>query len=395
TSLSRGRCLSIRRHEHIVDFDRLADQAEILLILHQRFQGLPVRLDAVGPRIAVEDVPDVVDLAHQEWRHVAHRAQIEQFLQRDMFRLDEGVVKARGDEGIALVDTLLDRDEMHDRVDFLAPVKFLVALDVIGEQPHDIGIVANLVRQAGAERRVDRAFGKKLPERLFVGVVLDRYFFQQRQYGRAAVRTRRIHRALHPGDFRQVHSELVLEDAVNEDRRSHRIKRHPDAFAGEVFRILYSRFAVDGDEAEPEGDRGKNRNGDERALAIDKALDELGRRIFGNVEFLAARHAIEDRPRLIDGDEIEIDAVGLHLAGMEREHPVIEPAGKRQLEPGHRSAALPWVDVWRTELAREVGGRKRLPKGVSGECATIRLRATSKSSAQILAQNLADIALRQ
>jgi len=40
---------SVRWHEQIVDFNRLVDQAQVLLILHQRLQSPPVRLDAIGP----------------------------------------------------------------------------------------------------------------------------------------------------------------------------------------------------------------------------------------------------------------------------------------------------------------------------------------------------------
>ena len=74
-----------------------------------------------------------------------------------------------------------------------------------------------------------------------------------------------------------------------------------------------------------------------------KALHEFRAGIFRDVEFLAAGHAIEDRPRLIDGDEIEIDAVRLHLAGIERLHPIVERASKRQLQLGHGRDVLPVI----------------------------------------------------
>jgi hypothetical protein len=38
---------------------------------------------------------------------------------------------------------------------------------------------------------------------------------------------------------------------------------------------------------------------------------------------------------MVDGEEIEVDAVGLHAAGMEREHAVIEAAGKCDWNSGH------------------------------------------------------------
>src|SRR5271154_2825254 len=95
--------LAVGRHEQIVDLHRRGNEAQILLVGDERLQRRPAGLDAVRPRIAVKNFPDVVDLAHQERRHVTDRAQVEQFLQRDLLRLDEGIVEARGDERIALV----------------------------------------------------------------------------------------------------------------------------------------------------------------------------------------------------------------------------------------------------------------------------------------------------
>src|SRR5262252_3796529 len=77
------------------------------------------------------------------------------------------------------------------------------------------------------------------------------------------------------------------------------------------------------------------REGDEWTLLVGKALDELRAGIFSDVELLAARHPVEDRPRLVDGDEIEIDAIGLDLAGVKRLHTVVQPACERKLQLGH------------------------------------------------------------
>ena len=112
-------------------------------------------------------------------------------------------------------------------------------------------------------------------------------------------------------------------------------QRHADALALEILRRLDARLAVDGDEAVAKRARGKDRDGDERALLVGEALDEFRARKLGDVELLAARHPVEDRPRLIDGDEIEIDAVDLDLAGVERLHAVVEPARERKLQLGH------------------------------------------------------------
>jgi hypothetical protein len=131
--------------------------------------------------------------------------------------------------------------------------------------------------------------------------------------------------------LRKIDAEFVLQHAVDEDGGRHRVKRHADPLAFEILRRLDAGLAVDGDEAEPERDRGENRNGDEGTLLVGEALHEFRAGILGNVEFLAARHAVEDRPRLIDLDEVQIDAVGSHLAGIERQHPVIERASERKL----------------------------------------------------------------
>src|SRR5262249_4336670 len=116
-------------------------------------------------------------------------------------------------------------------------------------------------------------------------------------------------------------------------------QRHADAFAFEILGALDARLAVDGDEAVAERARGKYRNGDERALLVGKALDELRAREFGDVEFLGPRHSVEDRSRLIDDNEIEIDAVGLHFAGVKRLHAVVEPTCERKLQLGHLPAS--------------------------------------------------------
>ena len=76
-------------------------------------------------------------------------------------------------------------------------------------------------------------------------------------------------------------------------------------------------------------------NGDERALLVGVALDVFGARIFRDVELLAARHAVEDRARLLDADEVEVDAVDRHFAGIDRLHAVVERGRKRELQLGH------------------------------------------------------------
>ncbi len=199
------------------------------------------------------------------------------------------------------------------------------------------GIGQDRLRQAGAERRIDHALLQEIAHRLVGVVLLDRERLEQRQHGRAAVRAAGVHRALHPMNLAQVDAVFVLQDAVDVDRRRHGEQRHADALAFEVLGLGDAGLLVDGDEAVAEGARGKHRDGDERALLVGEALHELGAGIFRDVEFLAGRHAVEDRPRLVDGDEIEIDAVGLDLAGIERLHAVVEPGRERQ------AATWPWT----------------------------------------------------
>jgi hypothetical protein len=136
-------------------------------------------------------------------------------------------------------------------------------------------------------------------------------------------------------DLLEIDAEFMLEQAADEDRGRHGVERHADALAFEVLGLGDARFLVDGDETVAERARGEDRDRDERALLVGEALDELGAGVFGDVEFEAARHAVEDRPRLLDRDEIELDARGLNLAGVERLHAVIERAGKTQAQLRH------------------------------------------------------------
>jgi hypothetical protein len=92
---------------------------------------------------------------------------------------------------------------------------------------------------------------------------------------------------------------------------------------------------VDRDEAVAKSPRRKHRNSDERTPLVGEALHELGAGKFGDVKLLAPSHAVEDRTRLVNGDEIEVDALGLHLARIERLHAVVETARKRKLQLCH------------------------------------------------------------
>jgi len=97
----------------------------------------------------------------------------------------------------------------------------------------------------------------------------------------------------------------------------------------------------------PEQAGGKDRDGDERAMARPEPADEFRARHFRRVEFELAAHAVENVARLVIGEELEVDAARLNLAGIKAQHAVIEAAseGQRQLGRcagglGHIHAAL-------------------------------------------------------
>src|SRR5262245_61951742 len=136
-------------------------------------------------------------------------------------------------------------------------------------------------------------------------------------------------------DLPEIDAVFVLQQPIDVDGRGHGEQRDAHALALEVLGRLYAGLAVDGNETVAKRPRRKNRNGDERALLAGEALHELRARKFGDVEFLAARHPVEDRSWLIDGDEIEVDALDFDLAGIERLHAVVEPARERKLQLGH------------------------------------------------------------
>ena len=58
-------------------------------------------------------------------------------------------------------------------------------------------------------------------------------------------------------------------------------------------------------------------------------------------------------PLMVDGEIIKIDAVGLHLTGVERQRAVVEPAGERDRNCGHASPrAIRPAKAWRGRIIR-------------------------------------------
>jgi hypothetical protein len=75
-------------------------------------------------------------------------------------------------------------------------------------------------------------------------------------------------------------------------------------------------------------------------LAGPETADEFRARHFRRVEFELAAHAVENVARLVIGEELEIDAARLNLAGIEAQQAVIESAGKGQRQLGRRGGGL-------------------------------------------------------
>ena len=223
---------------------------------------------------------------------------------------------------------------MHDRKNPGAAVIVLLPLVVVGKQLHDVRVAGHGVGQAGADGGRDLARVDEIAERLAAGIGLDRDRPGEREPGRMAVRLGLVHGALEPSHLRQIDSAIVLQHAANEDRGRHRIKRHPDALAGEIRRRA-DHPAIDRDIAVAEHARREHRQRHERAVAGGEAGDVLGARHLRSIELQRARHPIENLARAVDGEEVEIDPLGLHLLGVERQHAVVEPAGESDRKLGH------------------------------------------------------------
>src|ERR1700676_4763562 len=122
----------------------------------------------------------------------------------------------------------------------------------------------------------------------------------------------------------------MLEQSADPDRRRHGVELNPDPFAFEILRRA-DLARVDRDEAVTKHPRGEHRQRHERAIAGGEAADIFGARHFRSIELELADHAVEQLARIVDIDEIEIDAFGLDLAGTQRDHAVVKTAGE-----GHR-----------------------------------------------------------
>src|SRR5262249_57908365 len=81
--------------------------------------------------------------------------------------------------------------------------------------------------------------------------------------------------------------------------------------------------------------------------ARGEAAEDLGARHFAGVELEIFPHAVENLPRFVDGEKVEVDTFGFDLAGVERRHTVIETAGERHRNFGHETSPARRISVYR------------------------------------------------
>src|SRR5580700_7462695 len=149
--------LAERRHEQLVDWNRLRDQTLLDHIRHQRFQCRPIRLDAIWPAIAAEQFVNLLHVVRQPRQHVTQRPGIAHLFSRPVLRFVERVIETRREERILLIDIVADDDEMHDRKDLCAPDIVLLLRAIVGNKPHHVGIAAERLRHVRADDGVDFA----------------------------------------------------------------------------------------------------------------------------------------------------------------------------------------------------------------------------------------------
>ena len=145
-----------------------------------------------------------------------------------------------------------------------------------------------------------------------------------------AVATWFVDSAFNPFDIAKLDAKIVLHQTADEDRRGLCIERDADALAGEVLRRS-DKPAVHDDETVTKDPGGENRQRHERQFLRGEPADIFRARHFAGVEFQAVRHPVENLAWIVDDKKIEIDTVGFDIAGLQRQHAVVEAAGE-----GHR-----------------------------------------------------------
>jgi hypothetical protein len=102
-------------------------------VAQEGFEGSAVLVDPVREWIAVELVALHPRIGREPRQRIARHGHVGEAAQAQVPRLDEGVVEAAGDPGVALEDRFLDRDHVHDRPDLGARVVRLFHLQIIGK----------------------------------------------------------------------------------------------------------------------------------------------------------------------------------------------------------------------------------------------------------------------
>ena len=238
------------------------------------------------------------------------------------------------------VEVAPDRDEVHDREDGGGFVGgHLDGLEVGEEAAH--GALAEGVGYVGADCGVDVAGEEELAEGAGVvgwgGVGGNFDGFQGWKGGGLAVGPGGFHLAFDPLDAGQVDAVFVLKHPALPHRSRHGVELDADLLAVHVGGFL-DLVAVDGDEAVAEGARGEHGNGDEGAVSRAVACYVFRRGELAGVELLVLDHAVEDITRVVELEEIEVDAPRFDFAHGERDHAVVEPGCEGHAEGCHCAA---------------------------------------------------------
>src|SRR5262249_24770105 len=99
----------------------------------------------------------------------------------------------------------------------------------------------------------------------------------------------------------------------------------------------------------------KHRQRDHLVAARGQPAEDLGARHFAGIEIEIFSHAVENLPRLVDGEKVEIDTFGFDFAGIERRHAVIEAAGERDRNFGHEMTPAHAIPGLAETLSRPSG----------------------------------------
>src|SRR5437879_9489793 len=96
--------LARQRDEQILNRDRLLNKVLLEHVLDKCLQSRAIWLDPVRPGIAAEHLVDLLDLGQQPRQHIAERAGIAHAGERPALGFDAGLVEARRNPAVALVE---------------------------------------------------------------------------------------------------------------------------------------------------------------------------------------------------------------------------------------------------------------------------------------------------